>query len=160
MPRDPYRRPPRKPRKYIANLGDRTPLDYGGSIIYQVKGERPRMLHWGSPICAKCDRVECDEHFNGRGIQDRYELYAFDIEDNVATDLNWVDGAEIDRSNGLEEGTWDTYARSEDLGARAQCYLDAFGHYGWANCNGQAPILTRGDMNRYHGRLIRQAMKS
>lgn len=137
----------RTPRRYLANLGDASPLDYGAAIVYQ-DGKDVRMMYWDSPHCAKCGYFNCGDP----GI-DRYWVHFWDVAPDVSRDLNWVDWSEIARS---DEGYF-TVAdlTSPDVRIRAGVYLAVGNHYGFDNLDSYPVELSRSDLWRYHGSLLR-----
>lgn len=138
-------------RRYLANLGDASPLDYGAAIIYQ-DGKDTRMLYWDSPVCRLCGNEDCNEHYGTPGI-DRYEMRAWDIEPDVSRDLTWVDWAEVARADGGYFTVADL--TSPDVRIRGMAYLAVGNYYGFDNLDAYPVEMSRSNLWRYHGSLLR-----
>lgn len=127
--------------KVIGNLGDATPLDYGGFIVYETKtGERKSIEaeYWPEPESRK-------ERYGES--QDYYEIDRFTVEDDVLKDLSWVkDWDGIAETMGTSEAEIKKLARSKNPLDRAEVYRMVGDYSGWENIDGYPITLSRKEM--------------
>ncbi len=91
---------PRK--KYIGVIGDNSPIEHQGGIIYDA-GYGPTLTYF-------------------QPYDERVSIYTISIADDVEGEMDWVDWAALASYQGMDEAELRGYARSKDVLARASVY--------------------------------------
>jgi hypothetical protein len=131
---------PRKESKAVVlyNLGDRSPLDYGGYLVRKIT----------TPEHTSYDAIYWEEPLE----DGTYEVYTFAIENDVAEDLSWIDDSHwkaVADAVGITKHEILKVARSEDVRDRAWVYQDIGRHYGFENLDSSPQMYERSDMEEF-----------
>ena len=138
--------------KVIGNLGDEHPFDYGGFIVYRVAdptktGSESRWTaveYWGEPT-----EVDRDDP-----KKDTYQVFRWNIENDVLKDLDWVEGSDLGgweavaKSVGMSLEKLKKDARSGNALDRAWIYKLVGDFYGIDNLDSYPLELTREEMEK------------
>lgn len=125
----------------FGNLGDAHPFDHGGFIIFDVfDSSRGRQWtaaeFWRAP--QEGEVYERDER--------AFVVYGFTIEDDVLTDLAWVDWVKIAEFAGFQARDIQTMGTSPDPMIRARLYEIVGNYYGWDNIDSGPELFTREEL--------------
>ena len=129
-------------RRFIANLGDASPFDFGGAIVSHDKYGY-HMDYW--------DAAEGDLPVRG----EKHLVYGWDIPENVATEYDWADGAAIAHSTDCD---WFALATSANVLDRARATLEIAEFHGPEELDSYPVVLTKSEILRYRP-FIRQVAR-
>jgi hypothetical protein len=146
----------------IGTFGDVNPIRYGGGILYK-DGDSYRAVHF-DPTDEPDPDDECDEDDedadcdgDGRLI---VEVRSFDVEDNVITDLSWLDNKDWDGiadSISIDADDLRELATDPDPRVRLQVYQSVAGYWGWDNLDHYPDRMRADELEKRYGDDIEAA---
>ncbi len=110
--------------KPIGIVGDVSPIEHWGGIVFQRPGKQYSMLYFQS--------------YDG----DKVSVFDFEIEDDVVKDLGWVNWDAVASSIGMPVEELKGYGRSKNVMARASVYEAVGGYDGFGNLDGYQQEMT------------------
>lgn len=116
--------------KILGNLGDSNG-EYGGFLVYE---------HWqdGSIMCTAWDELSEDE--------DEYQVYTWQVEDDVLADLDWVDWDAVASGIGFTVDEIKEQAHSANPVHRAGVYQMVASYYGYSELDSSPDLHSSHEM--------------
>jgi hypothetical protein len=128
--------------KVLGNLGDASPFDYGGLIVYRVRdpGKTGPEASW---IQAEFWHEPMEEQ------PDRYDVYRWQIAYDAMKDLSWVDNwKEISEFVGVSLEELKKQSQSGNPLDRAGVYRAVADYHGFENLDSYPEKYTREEMEK------------
>lgn len=127
------------------NLGDASPLEYGGFLVDKATGEA---VYWDEPEGSSEDPDEV-----------AYEVYRFSVEDDPMADMSWMKDEDWQRAAETVGTTVEDIRAlaSGDIAQKAEVYRIAASLWGWQNIDSYPESFSANDMDRVFGEGIRAA---
>lgn len=146
----------REERKLVANIGDNSPLDHGGHLIYKVTHPQNTTYYTSVYFDAPLE-AEYDEDWENK---DKYQVYRWDVEADVLKDQDWVLDSLNDLAGfvgatpeDLEEASTDP-----DVRVRARLYEDIGRNFGFENLDSYSDTFDRKQMMEIFPELAKRGL--
>jgi hypothetical protein len=125
-------------------MGDMSPIEHGGGIIYQIGSQAPEVLYF----------QPWDDG------EDHVSVYEWSVDDPLVW-LDWVNWSDVGRTMGLSQGEIADLVTSKDPLKQAAAYELAGMHYGFAELTaGYETTTTIPKAERKYGRMVDAAIRA